>query len=352
MRLGRRSLNTTPPLQTIRAEIGSSAGIGKYNTYSSSWSRDRAMLIPTISRSRDLIASIISSSTLKSYAKSFDGTETVEIPLAPEPWFDRLDPNNTNAFTLSWLLDDLYFTGRAYLAIVARWASGYPSQFQWIPAANVTLSDQAGPLWFGPSNQIQFNGTPLDPADVVQFISPNQGILSMGARAILIAQRLDEAALRFASNDIPAGWLQASANSEPMSGEELSDLANAWSQARQTNSIAALSGSVEWHESSMDPSRLQLVEARQQSALELSRVGNIPGYMVGAPSASGMTYLNPESSVRDLWVFGAKPFAETISQTLSSNQVVPRGRYVKLEPEDYHLSDPFTPTDNPGGAPL
>jgi hypothetical protein len=43
----------------------------------------------------------------------------------------------------------------------------------------VQTLDQAGPVWFAPSKDIVFNGGGLDPNDVVQFLSPIQGIIYM-----------------------------------------------------------------------------------------------------------------------------------------------------------------------------
>lgn len=253
---------------------------------------------------------------------------------------NRPDPSNTRNFLIAWTFDDLYFHGRAFWGVTARYANGFPSAFTWLPASMVQTGDQAGPVWYGPSNEITFNGMALPARDVVQFISPIQGVLSMGVRAITVAQRLDQAAERFARNEIPSGWLQAASNGEPMTAEELGDLAAAWSEARQANAVAALNGAVTWNESSMDPSRMQLVEAREYQAKELARIGNVPPYLVGI-AVGGMTYQNTESARRDLWSFGARPYIDCIEQTLSGDNVIPRGRWVRLNLERYLGRDPF-----------
>ena len=85
----------------------------------------------------------------------------------------------------------------------------------------------------------------------------------------------------------------------------------------------------------MDPSKLQLTEARTYQALEMARVANIPPYLVGAPSGSGMTYQNAQQARQDLYLFGAKPFIDCIEQTLSMNNVTPRGRYIYLDVDSY-----------------
>ena len=85
----------------------------------------------------------------------------------------------------------------------------------------------------------------------------------------------------------------------------------------------------------MDPSKLQLTEARTYQALEMARVANIPPYLVGAPTGSGMTYQNALQARQDLYLFGAKPYIDCVEQTLSMNNVTPRGRYIYLDVEYY-----------------
>jgi hypothetical protein len=235
---------------------------------------------------------------------------------------------------MSFCADDLMFYGRAFWVVTERNAAGFPSAFTWIPAADVTTFDQAGPQWWGPSSQIYFQGIQLDTKDVVQFLSPIPALLFTGSRAINTATRLDAAAERFATMEVPAGYLKQTGG-EPMSGQELADLAAAWSEARLTSSVAALNEYVEWKESNIDPSKMELVSARTYQALELSRVANIPPYLVGAPSGSGMTYQNAQQARQDLYLFGAKPYIDCIEQTLSLNHITPRGRYIELDVDSY-----------------
>ena len=196
-----------------------------------------------------------------------------------------------------------------------------------------------GPQYWGAPTEIQFNGIALDPKDVITFLSPIQSWLSMGARAIEISNRLDNAAMRFASNEITAGYLQQTPGSEPMDGEALTDLVSAWAAARQRNAIGALNASVSWHEFNSDPSKLQLVEARKHQMTELANLCNVPQVLVGADAGTGMTYTNVQESQRALYL-SAKQYIECISQTLSMDNVLPRGRFCRLDVSEY-LSEPL-----------
>jgi phage portal protein BeeE len=308
--------------------------IGNFMTYTTGFDRSLAIQIPTVSRARDLICSMVSCLEIRQYARQWVDEDYVDIELPDDTWFQQPDPNVTRNFIMSWTVDDLMFYGRAFWIITSRLGNGFPNAFTWVPASNVQTRDQAGPQYFGPSRNITFNGFELNPNDVVQFISPIQGVLTMGARAIRTNLNLDTSAERFAKNQTPAGVLKQT-EGEPLSGEELSEMAAAFAAARNNNAIAALNQYVEWKESMMDPSKLQLTEARTYQALEMARVANIPPYLVGAPTGGGMTYANAQQARQDLYLFGAKPFIECINQTLSMNNVTPRGRYIYLDVDAY-----------------
>ena len=100
----------------------------------------------------------------------------------------------------------------------------------------------------------------------------------------------------------------------------------------------------------MDPSKLQLTEARTYQALEMARLANIPPYMVGAPTGGGMTYQNSQQARQDLYLFGAKPYIDCIEATLSMNNVTPRGRYIYLDVE-YYLEEANSVPEGGNAAP-
>ena len=294
---------------------------------------ERAMSVPTISRARDLICSMIGGLELSNYTKEWTGDGFMRRPLEPMGWMDRPDPQVTRNWIMAQTVSDLFFHGRAFWYVASRYQTGFPASFQWLPAANVSTPGQAGPYWMGPASVIELNGVQIPTDDVVQFLSPVAGVVTMGARAIDIAVRLDDAARRFALNQTPAGYLQQTGG-EPMNGDELAELASAWAEARTANAVGALNEAVEWREFDADPSKLQLTEGRQHSSLELSRVANIPPYLVGV-SVGGYTYQNAQQARQDLYLFGARPFIECVEQTLSLDSVTPRGRVVEFDIDAY-----------------
>jgi phage portal protein BeeE len=122
-------------------------------------------------------------------------------------------------------------------------------------------------------------------------------------------------------------------------------MASDFQAARLQRTTAALNPYLEWHESTMDPTRLQLVEARQFQALELARLSNVPAYLVGAPTGTGMTYQNATQARSDLIDFGAMPYLQCIEQTLSGDNVCPRNSFVRFDLNAW-LRNPTVPNNN------
>jgi phage portal protein BeeE len=296
------------------------------------------MALPTISRARDLLVSVVSSCPIEQYGTQWSGEDMEEIPLPPETWMFRPDPRTTRVHWLSWITDDLIFYGRAFALVTSRSATGFPASFQWLPSeyVNVQASMFAGNAPVTAIEAIRFQGADLPIRDVVCFWAPHQPVLGCGTRAICTAQRLDLAAERFASSPIAFGWLSQTGG-EPLSTSELGELAEGWAAARELNSVAALNEFVQWNESGLNPSVMQLVEGRQHQAVELARLMSVPSYLVNADSGSSMTYQNALQAKEDLYDLGALPLIECIEQTLSRDDVTPRGRLVRLNSEQWKV---------------
>ena len=330
---------------------GSNLGAGmvdKFVFYTASPSVEAALSIPTVSRARDLIASMIGCLTFKQYSTQWNGEYMERIYLPPDTWQNNPDPNVTRNFIMANTASDLMMFGRAFWVITERLGNGFPSAFTWIPAQNVYTLDQTGPQWFGPSDQITFQGAPLATKDVMQFLSPNGGLIYQGQMAITTALRLQRAAERFATNEIPSGYLKQTGG-EPMTSQDLADMAAAFAAARQQSTVAALNEYVDYKETSHKPDDLQLVQSREFMALEMARLANIPAYLVGV-SVPGYTYQNAEQAREDLYLFGAKPLIECIEQTLSMNSIIPRGRYVELDVRGYLAENGMADTDSDAGT--
>jgi phage portal protein BeeE len=301
--------------------------------------RNRAMSVATISRARDLMASVISSMPLKMYNEVWneDKKEMEQIDIAPRSWIRQPDPSVTYNFLMAWTFDDLFHFGRAFWFCSARTQDGYPTAFTRLPAGSVTTTDQAGPVWFGPSKEVYFQGQLIDPKDLVQFLSPIQGIIYMSEQTVATALKLEAARYRNAESSIPAGVLKQTGG-EPLSASELADLASAFNAARATNQTAALNEFLSYTETTATPDKMLLIDAANYQALECARLTNVPPYLVGVSTGS-YSYQSSEQARADLYIFGVKAYADCIAATLSQNNVLPRGTYVKFDADEYLIEN-------------
>lgn len=313
------------------------AMIGAYYNYFEGDARNAAMSVPTVSRARDLIASVIGCMPLKLYNEMWNGDTMEKMPLAPRSWLRRIDPSVPNNFILSWTFDDLFFYGRAFWYITSRTADGFPAAFTRLPASMVLTLDQAGPVWFAPSKEVQFNGNTLDPNDLVQFLSPIQGITSMSTQAVATALRLENARYRNSTSQIQAGTLKQTGG-EPLSASELADLASAFNAARMTNQTACLNEFLTYTETTSSPDKMLLIDSAEFQGKEMARICNVPLYLVGFDQGS-YAYTSNEGARADLWTFGARAYAECITSTLSQNNVLPNGTYIEFDTMNYLMGD-------------
>jgi hypothetical protein len=309
--------------------------IGKYYTYQEGEARNRAMQVPAISRARDLHASILSAMPLKMYREQWDETaaEMQYIDIAPRSWLRRPDPQIPYETLIAWTFDDLFFFGRAFWYVTSRTADGFPASFTRLPAGSITTDDQVGPVWYAPSNEVYFQGGKLDSANLVQFISPVQGAIYSSEQAIATALKIEDARFRNANSAIPSGVL-SQVGGEPLSADELADLAAQFNAARLTNQTCALNEFLKYEATTATPDKMMLHESAQFSALQMAQICNIPPYLLGVPTGS-YAYTNSRESRWDLWLFGTKIYAECIASTLSANSVLPNGTYVEFDTDEY-----------------
>jgi len=319
--------------------------IGQYYTYYEGDARNRAMSVPTLARGRDLIASVAGSTYLQMYNEVWDADsgEMEKVYIAPRSWLKQPDPSIPYATLMAWTIDDLFFYGRAFWFISSRTADGFPASFTRLPAATVTTRDQTGPVWFAPSNQVYFQGGQINSEDLVQFISPVEGVIFQSEQAVATALRLEGARYRNANSTIPAGVLKQTGG-EPLSAQELADISAAFNLARENNQTAALNEFLDYEATDATPDKMLLIDSSNYQALEMCRLANIPPYLAGV-NVGSYSYQNSKSAREDLYLFGARLYLECIAQTLSMNNVTPRGTYVEFDIDDY-LADVIAMPDD------
>jgi hypothetical protein len=301
------------------------------------YSRELAMSIPTIKRSRNQHCALVASLPITYWRRAAIGDEAE--PLEPLSWMDRPDPQQTSEYLLAWTVDDLIFYAVAYWRVTSRFANGFPAAFERMPACEVHVR-QGG--------EVAFKGETVPAGDVVQFRSIGDAVLSVGSRAIATALQLESAAERYADADVPAGYLKETGEADKLDQDEAVQVCDDWHAARLARATGFVPFGLDYVESQSNPERLQLIEGRQHSALELARLMDVPPWAVGAPTTDSITYTNGQQSRADLIDFGTRQFIDVIEATLSGPNVTPRGTFVRLDVAEW-LRNPFN-EGTPSGA--
>lgn len=305
--------------------------------------REQAMAHSVVNRSRDLVCSTLGGLAF-TRTRRWDGrTETLD-----PGWLAQPDPTRTRGAFIADVTDDLFFWGEARCQVTARDAEGRPSALVHMPLVETRENPDGSITWMRTEHGAIVTETVVAERDVVHFEGLATGILTCGGPDTLsIARRLDTAALRFAGTETAAGWLQDDGTGEPMTTDEAAAFVRRFQESRQINTIAYLRG-VTYHESGMDPSRLQLVEGRGYADATVARVCNMPNFAVGvALPGDSMTYKTALTARWDLIDFGLAPFLATWEQTLSLDTVTPRGTTVGWDLEPFLRSAQLAGLDQP-----
>jgi phage portal protein BeeE len=82
---------------------------------------------------------------------------------------------------------------------------------------------------------------------------------------------------------------------EPLSGQELADLAASFNHARETNQTAALNEFVTYTETLTSPDKMLLIDSSEYQSKEMARLCNIPSYLAGI-AVGGYSYVSNQGA--------------------------------------------------------
>ena len=296
--------------------------------------RGQAMSIPTIQRAHSIICGTIGSLPLEQYQKS------TGAHIEPARVINQPDPSTTGALVYSFTASDLFFYGAAFWQVTDAYAEdGRVRAAQYIPFERISPQlDATGTKIVG--YYIDNVPAPISGiGSIVPFYSLTDGLLFKAGRTIRAALSLEQAAETFAKEPIPSMVLKS--NGTNLTSERINKLLESWSSARRSRSTAFLNADIDVSTIGYDPKNLQLNEARQYIALELSRACGIPAHFISAEVTS-MTYSNTLQERRALVDFSLRPILSTIEQTITqSGRFIPSGYEVRFDLDDFLRGSPL-----------
>lgn len=277
-----------------------------------------AMRVPAFNRATRLITGTVASFPLVQWR---DGVMVPGTGLLEQP-----EPDRTSWTTLQRTTEDLCHYGVAYWEVRDVDANGYPVKVRVLPAHEV----HADPA--RPETHLIYNANtypvshPAGPGtnvgSVIVFTGYRRGVLQDGYDTILLAAALEDAAKRYASSPLPQVALKNSG--ADLTPDEVQALLTQWETARNERSTAYLSSVMEAQSFGWSAAELQLADARNHSAVQISRLFNLDPMWVGASlPGTSMTYANRVDLRKDLVDLTLMDYLCPIEQRLSMRDVTP-----------------------------
>lgn len=276
-----------------------------YDITGTTVSRQQAMSIPSVARARNIISGTLGALPLKRWNVN-TGRELPAVEFQYQP-----DPSTSRIVTYSWIIDSMLFYGGAFVYVLSVTGTGRVKQFRWIDPLRVGVqTDITGTIV--EYYTLDGNRVPMNGVGSLKYIPAfDEGLLNRSAEVILTASELQSAAKRASQEPTPTVVLKNSGVELPAG--RVSELLDAWKQARRTRSTAFLNTALDVETIGFNPKDQQLVEARIfTTGTEIARAVGLPSWYLNA-EANSMTYSNVESERRNLIDFSLRPYMKALT---------------------------------------
>jgi HK97 family phage portal protein len=292
--------------------------------------RQVAMSVPAVARSRNIICGTIGSLPIEQYNK------LTGAHIEPQRVINQPDPRVSGFVVYNWLAEDIWLNGIGYGLVMERfqedgriraWTRIAPHRIT--PQYNKTTTEVIGYL---------LDGFQISASEIIRFDGFDEGFLNRAGRTVRAAVELEKAAENYAKEPVPSMVLKSNGTNLP--AERVNKLLEAWRNARATRSTAFLNADIEMTQVGFDPKSLQMNEARQYVALEIARAAGIPAYFISAEQTS-MTYSNSISERRSLVDFSLRPILSAIEKRLSLSDFIPSTTEVRFDLDDFLRGNPL-----------
>jgi HK97 family phage portal protein len=303
-----------------------------YNALVARVSRHDAMTVPSVARARNLICGTVGSIPLEYYNK-----RTGEV-ISPPRWISQLSKSQPSFVTLTWIVDSLLFYGVSYLLVTERYAEdGRPSSFEWVANTRVTFTTDLEGMFV---TQYYIDASPVNMNDIVTIQGFDEGVLERGGRTIQAAIDVERAAAVNSANPQPTGFLKNSGADLPPN--EVQGLISAWKRARQNNSTAYLTSTLDYNPVSFSPKDMMYDSAIQTLSTQIARTMNVPAYLLSSEANTSMTYSNIQDERKQFFALSLEPYIQAIQARMSMDDISTSGHEVRFAVYDTFLKqDPM-----------
>ncbi len=295
------------------------------------------MQVPAVTKALKTYTAPISAFGLREYRN--------DEPIAARPFL--VCPCNTLPYSsvMARTVTDLLLHDRAYWRVTSRDWQGFPTNISVMRVEDVndlSVSNTGiDPNVYPPSDPFYHLGQRVPTTDVMKFYGDGTGgWLKTGANAINTAAALEGAVLMYAQS--PVAQVVLKNNGADLPADQVDALLEAWETARADHSTAYLNSTLEAHSMGINPSEMQLTEARNAAAVQIARIANLDPIWTGAGvPGSSLTYSNRVDLYRQLLDTALTPVMRNISERLSMQDVTPRGHSVRFDTTEFLRSNPL-----------
>lgn len=299
-------------------------------------SRSTALQVPALVKALQTYTAPISAFGLREYRS--------DQPIAARPLL--LCPCSTLPYSavISRTVTDLLLFDRAYWLVTDRDWQGYPTSVMVMRVEDVTdmYAGNTGidPNVYPPSDPFYLLGNRVPTSDVIKFYGDGTGgWLKTGAATINTAAALEAAVLMYAQSPVAQVVLKNTGADLP--SEQVDALLEAWETARADHSTAYLNSTLEAQAMGINPSEMQLTEARNTAAIQIARLANLDPVWTGAGvPGTALVYSNRVDLYRQLLDTALTPVMRNISERLSMADLTPRGHTVRFDTTEFLRSNP------------
>jgi len=314
--------------------------LGEYSQYAMPFQyafvgRNEAISVPALQRCRNLLAGTIGAIPLELYKKS------TNEELGSPAWLEQPSYSQPRSVTIAWTVDSLLFYGQAYWKVVEIYSEdGRPSRFEWIANQRVTATLDSTNT-FVKSYAVDGTTLPMDGlGSLVTFQSLGDGILNTGVQTIRAAIDVQKSAAIAAATPMSTGFIQNSGADLPPA--EVQGLLAAWKRARQSNSTAYLTSTLDYKTVGFSPKDMMYNEAIQNLSTEIARAMNVPAYYLSADQNTTMTYANVQDERKQFFALSIEPYVQAVQARLSMDDISTAGHEVRFAVFDTFLkNDPL-----------
>lgn len=293
-------------------------------------SRNLAKQVGAVKKSRDLICGPLGSLPLELY-----GPDNVAVRW---PLFEQPEPDVPRSVTMTRTFEDMFYDGIAWWYVLEFGWHGYPTKVRRLDPWSVSVR-QDGRVYQTVQNHQGMANVWMPDERLIRFDSPNDALLSAGARAIRTCLNLDAAAATYSLDPMPTSYFTPAEGADPADDTDVTGLLDDWAALRRARATGYVPASLKLNTvTPLTAEQMQLAESRQHAVLEIARCAGVDPEELGV-STTSRTYFNAFDRRKNFLDFTIGAYRQAFEDRLSMGDVTMRGYSGRLNLDAFLRTD-------------